>query len=407
MTLGPLHDVRVIDLTQVAAGPYGTSLLGDFGADVIKVEQPGGEPFRAIDNIFGPQRSAYFYGVNRSKRCIAIDLASEAGRAVLDRLIEKADVFVIAFRPLAVKKLRLTYDRLSSINPRLVYCSVTAFGETGPRANEPGMDILAQALSGAMALTGEPGRAPMKVGPPIADFVVSYLMGFAISAALRARDRDGVGQKIELNLLDGMLASVANYVTPYLATRQPIRRVGGGHPQLVPYQVFPVADGFIVLACVSDRFWPAVCAALDRPDLANDVRYRTNPDRVRNRDELVPLIESILVTFPGRYWIERLQHHGVPCSLVNELEDALRDPQAVHNGMLVHLEHAVTGPYEVVNNPIRMSRTPAAINRPAPDLGEHTVEVLSEAGFSAVEIAQLEAIGAVRGRDNVSQSETR
>ena len=326
-----LAGVRVLDLTQVAAGPYGTSLLGDFGADVVRIEQPEGEPFRHIDNVFGPGESAYFYSVNRNKRCIALDLTAEAGQKVLEDLVKTADVFVVAFRPSVTKKLGLTYERLSSLNPRLIYVSLTAFGDSGPRAEEPGMDILAQALSGVMALTGEPGRSPLKVGPPIADFAASYLLDFAICAALRARDRDGVGQKIELSLLDGMVASVANYATPYMATKKPIRRVGGGHPQLVPYQVFPAADGYIVLACLSDRFWPGVCRALGRPELADDERYKTNPDRVRRRDELVSLIESILIQHPRAYWIENLQGAGVPCSLVNELEEALLDPQTVHN----------------------------------------------------------------------------
>ncbi|MBI4189382.1 MAG: CoA transferase [Betaproteobacteria bacterium] len=392
---GALAGIRVIDLSQVAAGPYGTSLMGDLGADVLRVEQPQGEPFRSIDNIFGPGESAYYYGVNHSKRCIAIDLASDAGQQVFKRLIETADVFVVAFRPSATRKLGLTYERLSEINPRLIYCSITAFGETGPLAEEPGMDILAQALSGIMALTGEPDRPPVKVGPPIADFVVSYLLGFAVCAALRARDRDGIGQKIELNLLDGLLASVANYATPYMATRKPIRRIGGGHPQIVPYQVFAVADGFIVLACVNDRFWPAVCEALGSAELAANPSYRTNPDRVGHREELVGVIEKILIQHPRTYWIERLKKAGVPCSAVNELEDALTDPQVVHNRMTVELDHPKIGRHTIVNNPIKMSRTMPQITGPGPGLGEHTKEILRELGYSDVDIAALLAKGAV------------
>jgi crotonobetainyl-CoA:carnitine CoA-transferase CaiB-like acyl-CoA transferase len=391
----PLDGIRVIDLTQVAAGPYGTSLLGDFGADVIKVEPPEGDSIRGADSIVGPGRSAYFYGVNRSKRNIAVDLRTAAGRDVLDRLVKDADVFVVAFRPAAVKRLGLDYERLSAINPKLIYCSLTAFGEAGPRVDEPGMDILAQALGGPMALTGEPDGPPVKMGPPMADFVVAYLFDFAVLAALHARDRDGTGQKIELSLLDGMLASMANYATPYLVSGKPIRRMGGGHPQFVPYQVFSAADRYIVVACLNDRFWPPLCAAIERPELANDPRYRTNQDRVLHRDELVRLLKKLLVGKPGSYWLERLQAHGVPCSPVNELEDALSDPQAVHNGAVVHLEHPVSGPYGVVNNPIRMSRTPAAISRPAADLGEHTREVLLEAGFTAAEVESLIADGAV------------
>lgn len=390
-----LHGVRIVDLSQVAAGPYGTSLLGDFGADVIKVEQPEGEQFRGIDNIFGAGESAYFYGLNRSKRCVALDLSRASAREVLDRLVATADVFIVAFRPSATRKLGLSYERLSAINPRIIYCSITAFGETGPRAEEPGMDILAQALGGVMALTGDPDRMPVKVGPPIADFVVSYLMAFAVCAALRVRDRDGAGQKIELNLLDGMVASVANYATPYIATRKPIRRVGGAHPQLVPYQVFRVADGCMVVACLSDRFWPLLCTALGDEALAADARYATNPDRVRNRAELIERIQAILATRPRAYWLEHLKKAGVPCSVVNELEDALRDPQVLHNDMVVELTHRKVGKYTVVNNPIRMSLTPPKISSPAPGVGEHTEALMRELGYTSADIAALAGAGAI------------
>jgi crotonobetainyl-CoA:carnitine CoA-transferase CaiB-like acyl-CoA transferase len=382
-TLGALAGVRIIDLSQIAAGPYGTSLLGDMGADVIKVEHPDGEPFRSIDNFFGPGESAYFYGVNRSKRSIGLDLAKAEGLEVLDRLVSGADVFVVAFRPSATKKLGLIYERLAAINPRLIYCSISAFGEDGPRADEPGMDILAQAISGMMALTGEPDRAPVKVGPPIADFVVSYLLGFAVCAALRARDRDGVGQKIELNLLDGMVASLANYATPYLASGNAIRRTGGGHPQLVPYQVFDAADGRMVVACLSDRFWQPLCEAVDRGDLVSDPRYATNPARVVHRKELVELFQRIFAQQTVTYWVSRLKERGVPSSVVNELEDALRDSQVRHNGMIVDLAGTRVGSYQAVNNPIRMSRTPPAVLQPGPTLGEHTEQILTEAGFDA------------------------
>lgn len=388
-TLGALSGVRIIDLSQIAAGPYGTSLLGDMGADVIKVEHPDGEPFRSIDNLFGPGESAYFYGVNRSKRSIGLDLANAEGLKVLDRLVSLADVFVVAFRPSATKKLDITYERLAAINPRLIYCSISAFGEDGPRADEPGMDILAQAISGMMALTGEPDRAPVKVGPPIADFVVSYLLGFAVCAALRARDRDGVGQKIELNLLDGMVASLANYATPHLTSGQIIRRTGGGHPQLVPYQIFDAADGRIVVACLSDRFWQPLCKAVDRDDLAVDPRYATNPVRVSHRDELVELLQQIFAQQTVAHWIVRLKEEGVPASVVNELQDALKDPQVRHNGMIVDLTSASAGSYKVVNNPIRMSKTPPAVGRPGPALGEHTAQILAEAGFDASDIRLL------------------
>jgi succinate--hydroxymethylglutarate CoA-transferase len=386
----PLAGIRVVDFTQIAAGPFCSSLLGDLGADVIKVEPPAGEPFRRIDNVFGPSESAYFYAINRSKRSLALDLTTESGREVSDRLIQSADVCMVGFRPAAVEKLGLSWERLGELNPRLVYCSVTAFGETGPLADRPGMDIIAQALSGVMGLTGEPDRPPVKVGPPVADFVVSFLAGFAICAALRARDRDGIGQKLELNLLDGQVAIVSNYITPYLKTRIPIRPVGGGHPQIVPYQVFETPTGYMIVACLNDRFWAPLCKAIEREDLVDDERFATNVMRVRNRDALIPQLENLFRSEPAAIWLERLERQGVPCSPVHRLEDALEDPQVVHNELLVELDHPRLGPYTVVRTPMTFSRTPARISRPVADLGSDTHDVLTELGYSADEITALE-----------------
>jgi crotonobetainyl-CoA:carnitine CoA-transferase CaiB-like acyl-CoA transferase len=393
--LGPLDGIRVVDFTQIAAGPYCSSLLGDLGADVVGIEPPGGEPFRSIDEVFGDRASAYYFGVNRSKRSMTLDLKHPSAPDLIDRLIAGADVCMVGFRMDAVRRLRLDYPRLSVLNPRLIYCSVTAFGETGPRSELPGMDILAQALSGVMGLTGEPGRPPVKVGPPIADFVVSFLAGFAILAALRARDRDGIGQKVSLNLLDGQLATLANYVTPYLKTRQPIRPVGGGHPQLVPYQVFEAADGYFIVACLNDRFWPPLCRAIGRQDLLDDPELRTNVGRVRNRERLVADLAALFATAPAATWVDVLEQGGVPCSEVHRLEDALEDPQIVHNGMVVELEHPRYGRYSVVDNPMRLERTPAVVRRRASDIGEHTVEVLGELGYSAEEVHELQERGVV------------
>lgn len=393
--LPPLAGIRVVDYTQIAAGPFCSSLLGDLGADVIKVEPREGEPFRRIDNVFGPSESAYFYAINRSKRSITVDLRTAAGREVSDRLLQTADVCMVGFRPDTVERLGLGWERARVLNPRLVYCSLTAFGETGPLADRPGMDIIAQALSGVMGLTGEPDRPPVKVGPPVADFVVSFLAGFAICAALRARDRDGVGQKISLNLLDGQIATVANYVTPYLKTLEPIRPVGGGHPQIVPYQVFKTADSYMIVACLNDRFWQPLCEAIDRPDLLEDERFSTNVLRVVNRRELLPDLERLFASEPTRVWTERLVAGGVPCSPVHRLEDALADPQVVHNGMVVELEHERFGRYSVVRAPMTFSGTPAAITSPVPDLGSDTREVLAELGYDSQLIDELEDAGVV------------
>jgi crotonobetainyl-CoA:carnitine CoA-transferase CaiB-like acyl-CoA transferase len=391
----PLAGIKVIDFTHIAAGPWAASLMGDLGADVVKVEPLAGESFRVIDNIFDHGESAYFYGVNRSKRSLAVEFRTPAGREVLRRLVAWADVALVAFRPEAVTAMGLGYDDFKAINDTIVYCSLTAWGDDGPRSHLPGMDLLAQAIGGTMGLTGEPGRPPVKVGPPIADFVGSYLVGFSVCAALLARDRDGAGQRVSVSLLDGQVASIANYVAPYLRTRKPIRPVGGGHPQLVPYQVFESRDGHFIAAAFNNKFWQLLTAAVGRDDLTHDPRFDTNEHRVANRDALIGDLQAMFVTKDSAHWLERLEASGVPCGPVNRLEDTVADPQVRHNDMIVELEHPRYGPYETVGTPMKFSRTPAAPRRHAPSLGEHSLEVLSELGFTPGEAGALVADGII------------
>ena len=390
---GVLDGVRVADFTQVLAGPYGTSLLGDFGADVIKVEPPGGEPFRAIDNLIAPGESGYYYGINRSKRAMTLNLKDPAARTIVERLVRESDVVVVGFRPAAVARIGLDWESLSSINPRLVYCSLTAFGDTGPLAAEPGMDIVVQALSGVLALTGETDQPPVKTGPSIADFTGAFLMVTAVLAGLRVRDRDGIGQQVSVNLLDGQIAMLANFVTPYFLTREPIRRAGGGHPQVVPYQVFEASDGFMVVACLNDTFWAPLCRGIDHAELIEDPRFATNPVRAANRGELIPFLERLFATATREIWLARLRSHGVPCAPVNELEEALSQPQVLHNKALTELKHPVYGPYTVPSNPIKMSESPPRPHGYVPGVGEHTSEVLAELGFDPAQISAFRTSG--------------
>ena len=397
----PLAGVRVVDLSQIAAGPYSTSLMGDLGADVIKVEPPEGDSFRDLDDAFGPGQSGYFFGVNRSKRSIALDLKTADGYAVLARLVSTADVVVVAFRPGALKRLRVDYDTLRQLNPRLIYVSITAFGETGPRANQPGMDILAQALSGMMGITGEAGRGPVKVGAPIADFIVSFLAGFGVCAALLLRERTGVGDKISINLVDGLVAAFANYLTVYDKLRVPFRRQGGSHPQIVPYQPFLGSDGkYFILACLNDKFWQILLAMLDEYEDFREDRFLTNVGRIEHRDELCGRLQAIFATRPAGYWLEGLEASGVPCGPINELEDALQDPQVLANEAVTYLEHPVHGRYLVPNNPIRFEAAPVGPRGYAPGLGEHTAQILRGLGYSPEEVERLFTAGAVRSVDH-------
>jgi succinate--hydroxymethylglutarate CoA-transferase len=390
-----LDGVRILDFTQVLAGPYATSLLGDFGADVIKIEPPGGEPFRTIDNLFAPGDSGYYFGINRSKRAMTLDLKHPESRQIVERLVAQSDVVVVGFRPAAVAKIGLDFETLSSINPQLVYCSLTAFGESGPLAGEPGMDIVVQAMSGVMGLTGEPDRPPVKTGPSIADFTGAFLTVSAVLAGLRVRDRDAIGQQVSVNLLDGQIAMLANFITPYIHTREPIRRAGGGHPQVVPYQVFHAADGPMVVACLNDTFWAPLCRGIDRTDLINDPRYVDNPARATNRSQLIPMLAQLFESASRDDWLARLRSHGVPCAPVNELEEALADPQVIHNHSLVELTHPVHGTYTVPNNPIRMSVTPPRPHGCVPAVGQHTQEILLEFGFDRPSIERFAEVGAV------------
>jgi crotonobetainyl-CoA:carnitine CoA-transferase CaiB-like acyl-CoA transferase len=375
----PLSGVRVVDLSQVGAGPYAASLLGDLGADVIKIEPPTGESFRYIDNLFGVGDSAYFYGVNRSKRSLTLDLHEPDGMDVLRRLVADADVMIVGFRPDAVTRLGIDYESMGTLNDQLVYCQLTAFG-----------DLLGQAIGGIMGLTGETDGPPIKAGVPMADFVGSFLLGFSIVSALRARDLNGHGQKVSVNLLDGQIAMLANILTHYDRTKVPVRPQGGGHPQIAPYQPYKAGDGkdFIV-ACLNDRFWLRLTKVIDRPDLADDPRFVTNADRVANRAALNDILVPIFAEYTAASWLERLDQVAVPSGPVHRLEDVFTEPQVVHNHSITELEHPIHGRYPVPNTPFRLHGTPAQPRGYAPLLGEHSVEILGEAGFTHDEIRAL------------------
>jgi crotonobetainyl-CoA:carnitine CoA-transferase CaiB-like acyl-CoA transferase len=391
----PLEGIRIVDLTQIASGPYATSMLGDFGADVVKVEPPSGDPLRRIDDAFGEGESAYSYSVNRSKRAISLDLKSEAGFAVLERMLERADVLAVSMRPSAATKLGIDYATLAERYPRLVYCSITGYGEDGPSVERPGMDLIAQARGGVMGTTGEPGRTPVKVAPAIADFLCSYLAMTGILLALRVRDREGTGQQVSVNLLDGQVSLLANLSVAYHRTGVPFRPMGGEQSNIVPYQVFRTEDGWIVVACLIQKFWLNLCHAIGRAELIDDPRFITNADRVRNRSELVPMLEETFARQPSAHWLGLLEAGDVPCSPVNRLEEVFADPQVVNNGMRLVLKHPEQGEIVTVNNPIHLSSTPSRPWGYPPAIGEHSDAVLAELGYDAETIRALRAAGAV------------
>jgi len=382
--VGALDGIRVVDLTRVLSGPFCTMLLADLGADVIKVEGPEGDPTRAI----GAGReglSWYFAAFNRNKRSILLDLKRAADREVLARLIEKADVLVENFRPGVLDAMGFTRARLEASNPRLVVCSINGFGSVGPYRDRPAFDFVAQAVSGFMATNGVEGGPPMRTAAPLTDLAAGLYGALAILAGLRARDRTGRGQRVEATMLGSML-SLLGYLAPeYLATGRPPPRTGNDHPILAPYGLFATADREIAVAPANEGIVRKLFAELGLEALLEDPRYAVNAERVKRREELRARIEAVLSTAPAEVWIARLNAAGVPCGPVNSLAEAMADPQVEALGMLLEADHPGHGPVRMTGFPMRLEATPCALRRPAPELGEHTAEVLAELGIEREE----------------------
>jgi crotonobetainyl-CoA:carnitine CoA-transferase CaiB-like acyl-CoA transferase len=391
----PLEGIRVLDLTRVLAGPLGTMILGDLGADVVKVERPGvGDDLRA----WGPPWSAdgvsaYFLAVNRNKRSIGLDLKADDGKALLRRLVREADVVVENFRAGTLDELGLGWDVLRAENPRLVLVSLTAYGSSGPYRDLPGYDIVVQAMGGIMSVTGEPDGQPMRVGVAIVDVLSGSYIAIAILAALRERDRTGAGQMVELSLLDVQLASLVNVVHNQLIAGQAPRRLGNAHPSIVPYDVFATADGHLALAVATEDQWQRLCRAITRPELAADPRFATNRDRVAGREALMIILEPILAGRPTAAWVADLRAADIPCGPVNTVGEILADPAVVESGILVELERD-EGPVRVVGSPLRFASGPLPAGAP-PRLGQDSRAILREAGLDDDAIERLIAAGVV------------
>jgi crotonobetainyl-CoA:carnitine CoA-transferase CaiB-like acyl-CoA transferase len=382
--LRPLDPIRIIDLSRVLAGPWATQLLGDFGADIIKVERPGqgddtrswGPPwFTAPD---GRRESAYFVSTNRGKRSIAIDIADPAGAALVADMAAAADVFVENFKVGGLKRYGLDYPTLAARNPRLVYCSISGFGQEGPYAPLPGYDFIAQAIGGMMSLTGEPEGEPVKTGVALADIMTGLYACNGILAALLQRERSGRGQHVATSLLDVQIATLGSQASSYLATRVNPPRMGNAHPSIVPYQSFATADGFVAIGVGNDSQFRQFCAALNVPQLARDTRFATNTARVEHREILIPLLQRAFEHGSTARWIKELGARGVPVGSVNTLAEVFADSHVIERGVQIAMPHTVLGNVPGVACPVRMSDAPPRTDRGPPVLDEHGEQIRAE-----------------------------
>ncbi|MBI3043442.1 MAG: CoA transferase [Betaproteobacteria bacterium] len=390
---GALDGLRVLDLTRILAGPLCTQMLGDMGADVIKVEPPGaGDDTRTWGPPFTGGESAYFLGVNRNKRSITLNMAGKAGQEVLAQLVKKADVLVENFKLGTLEKWGLTNAWLEQNAPRVIRCSITGYGSSGPDAALPGYDFILQAESGLMSICGEPGGTPTKFGVAIVDVVTGLYACNSILAALAARDRTGRGQHVEVCLYDSGLAMLINVASNYLVSGKDARRFGNGHPSIVPYTTYPTADSLIAVAVGNDGQFARFADAVGHAEWARDARFTRNPDRVTNREVLDGLITEVLQAGKTAAWIGKLRAAGVPCGPINSVAEALDDPHTQAHDMVRSVRHPTAGELKLVGIPFRLNGTPATIRRPPPLLGQHTEEVLGgELGLSAARIAELRA----------------
>ena len=384
---GPLKGLRILDLSRILAGPTCTQLLGDLGADVIKVERPGagddtrkwGPPYLKDDGGEDTTESAYYLSTNRNKRSVTIDISRPEGAALVRRMLPHCDILVENFKVGGLAKYGLSFADLQAEFPRLVYCSVTGFGQTGPYAHRPGYDALAQGMGGIMSLTGVPDGEPMKVGVGIADVMCGMYASSAILAALRHRDATGEGQHIDVCLLDTQIAWLINEGLNYLTSGEVPTRRGNGHPNIVPYQVFKTADGHFMLAAGNDGQYQRFCEFAGVPELATDERFATNSQRLRNRDDLIPLLAEVIVEKPTAYWIDGMEGAGVPAGPVFNLEQVFADPQVPARGMRIHMDHPSAGAgVDLIGNPVKLSETPVTYRHAPPVMGQHTDEVLEE-----------------------------
>lgn len=401
ITEPPLNGLKVVDLSRVLAGPWVTQTLADLGADVIKIERPGsgddtrswGPPFFTTKN--GQQVSAYFMSANRGKKSMGVDIATEEGRDLVKALVKEADIFVENFKVGDMKKRGLDYDSLSDLNPRLIYCSITGFGQTGPYKDRPGYDFMIQAMSGLMSITGEPDEksedGPQKVGVALADILTGLYSGIAILAAVNERHHSGMGQHIDMALLDVMSASLANQASNFLVSGIAPGRLGNAHPNIVPYQTFSTSDGYIIVATGNDSQYVRLCEIVGRRDLAEDPDFDSNAKRVEHRTRLVDELQREFLVGKTGVWLDRLEKGGVPCGPINNIEQMFADPQVQFRKMAIDV-----GGMPLVGSPINFSRSTITYEKQPPQLGQDTVAILAEElGLDSDQIFRLRELGIV------------
>lgn len=403
---GALSHVRVLDLSRVLAGPWSSQMLADLGADVIKVERPGsgddtrtwGPPWLKDERGVETGESAYFLAANRGKKSVTIDLQSRRGQALIRALAGHADILIENFKPGGLARYGLDYDALSALHPGLIYCSVTGFGQDGPDGHRPGYDFMIQGMGGLMSVTGEPGdgpgAGPVKVGVALADILSGLYATVSVLAALAHRDQTGVGQHIDIALLDVQVAALANQAMNYLTTGQAPGLLGNAHPNIVPYQTFPTSDGHVIVAVGNHQQFAELCSLIGRSDLAADERFASNAKRVEHRDALIPILIPIFAERSSAAWLADLEEAGVPCGPISSLDEVFAHPQVRHREMSVELPHPLAGKVPLVGSPMKLSATPVRYELPPPTLGQHTEEVLAGLlGLDATEIAGLRRDG--------------
>jgi crotonobetainyl-CoA:carnitine CoA-transferase CaiB-like acyl-CoA transferase len=404
-----LGHLRVLDMSRILAGPWASQILADMGAEVIKIERPGqgddtrswGPPYAKDQQGQDTSESAYYLSTNRGKKSVTVDITQEAGQKIIQQLVQESDVVLENFKVGGLKKYGLDYESLKKINPQLIYCSITGFGQTGPYANRPGYDFVIQGMGGLMSITGQsddiPGGGPQKVGVALADITSGLYATIAILGALTNRYETGEGQYIDLALLDVQTAVLANQAMNYLTTGQAPGRLGNEHPNIVPYQSFATANGYIILAVGNDTQFKRFCELANQTELADDLRFSTNRERVRNRSILIPIIESVMKQRNSEEWLQKLDENNIPCGPINTIDKVFANEQIQHRGMQLKMKHSAAEEISMVANPIQFSKTPIRYDRPPPLLGEHTDEILTELlEMNEAEVETLKNTGVIQ-----------